>query len=104
MHDVGNAQEQLVQRQHLYHQTYSQAPIQPSLLSNGHDGLSHSQAVTNGLGSQIARERQQQHQRAQLVVRDMMGDSPMMQEYLEGFPSPALFDNLLNEQVPCSLL
>ncbi|KAH0541884.1 hypothetical protein FGG08_003689 [Glutinoglossum americanum] len=96
--DVSGAQEHLnlgVQHhQQLYHQAYSQAPIQPSLLTNGHDGLSNNRAVTNGLASQMAREQQQQQNQL-----DMIDDPSMVQEYLDGFPSPALFNNLLNEYV-----
>ncbi|KAI9863853.1 MAG: hypothetical protein M1813_003505 [Trichoglossum hirsutum] len=97
IHDV-NAQEHLglsvQQQQQLYHQAYSQAPIQPSLLTNGHDELPKTRAVADNLAGQMARERQQ-HQ----AHLDMMVDSSMMQEYLDGFPSPTLFDNLLNECV-----
>jgi hypothetical protein len=98
MQGVSSAQEHLdlsvQQQQHqLYHQGYSQAPIQPSLLSNSCNGLSDTQAVQDGLAGQLEREQQQ---RAQL---DMIDDSSMVQEYLDGFPSPALFENLLNEYV-----
>jgi hypothetical protein len=97
MQDVSCAQEHLglsiQHQQQLYHQGYSQAPTQPSLLSNSCNGLSSTQ---DGLAGQLAREQQEQQQRAQL---DMIDDSSMAQEYLDGFPSPALFENLLNEYV-----